>query len=335
LPRQQRLAVDSPQPGLFAGADVRGTNQTVALARGDGTLLATLRRRTPPGGTAQDVLANVLGMLRDGLGSAGMRDPRSELIRIGIGFGGPVDQKRGTVVDSHHVPGWTDFPLRDTVALELGAPVVLENDANAAALGEARFGAGRGHHSVLYVNVGTGIGAGIVLDGRIYGGTHGMAGEIGHVTVAPDGPQCDCGKRGCLEALASGRSIGRRARERAAEYPVAAAALVARAGGQIDAVGSTHVFAAAAAGDSFAGEVVADTARHLGLALGNASNLLDPDVIVIGGGVAAAGPLLFDPLRRALASHCMPGLPVPAVVPAALGYDAGVLGALALALFEP
>ena len=152
------------------------------------------------------------------------------LAGIGVGFGGPVDQRRGIVVDSHHVAGWTGFPLRDTLANTFGAPVALDNDANAAALGEARFGAGRGHADVLYVNVGTGIGAGLVLGGHLYHGAHGMAGEIGHITVLPDGPPCDCGKRGCLEAIASGRSIGRRARETAAQLPAVAAELIRLAG---------------------------------------------------------------------------------------------------------
>jgi glucokinase len=326
------LPIDAPRSGLFAGVDIGGTNQSVALARGDGQVLVLLRRRLRPGGTAQDVLDNVVAMLREALAGAAAAGDGGHLAGLGIGFGGPVDQRGGIVVDSHHVAGWTGFPLRDTLAEAFGAPVALDNDANAAALGEARFGAGRGHEDVLYVNVGTGIGAGVLLGGRLYRGARGMAGEIGHVTVLPDGPPCDCGKRGCLEAVASGRSIGRRGREAATQLPAVAAELIRLAGGRAEDVASPHVFAAAAAGDALGRRLVEETGDYLGLALANAANLLDPSAIVLGGGLAETGDLLFVPLRRALAAHLMPGLPAPEVLRAALGYDAGVLGAVALAL---
>jgi glucokinase len=332
VPDLLRLPLDRPRPGPFAGVDIGGTNQSVALARGDGQVLALLKRRLRHGGTAPDVVENVYAMLREALAAAEQAGEGGRLMGIGIGFGGPVDQRGGTIVDSHHVPGWTGFPLRDAVAQEFDAPVVLDNDANAAALGEALFGAGRGHDDVLYVNIGTGIGAGIVLGGRLYHGRHGMAGEIGHVTVEPNGPVCDCGKRGCLEAVASGQSIGRLAREAAQVAGDEAAALVRLAGGDARSIQSRHVFQAAAAGDAFATTLVRKVAGYLGLALGNAANLLDPSAIVIGGGVAETGELLIGPLRRALAGHLMPGLPPPDVLPAALGYEAGAIGALALML---
>ena len=208
----------------------------------------------------------------------------------------------------------------------------MDNDANAAALGEALFGAGRGHHDLLYVNVGTGIGAGLIFNGRLHHGRHGLAGEIGHVTVVPGGPECACGKRGCLEAFASGRSLGRRGREAAAADPQGGARLVALAGGQVEAIQGPHVIQAAAAGDPLAARLVEDTAGYLGLALGNAANLLDPGLIVLGGGLSEAGDVLFTPLQGAVRRHLLPGAPGPPVVPAALGYDAGIAGALALAL---
>ena len=347
LPRLQhnrRLATE----GLVAGVDIGGTNQTVALARLDGEVLATRRHRLPPGGTATEVIAAVLAMLDavlDAVPPTVGRPGAEKLLRIGVGFGGPVDIEAGTVLTSHHVSGWDGFPLRRTLESCRNAATVIDNDANAAALGEAHFGAGRGHRNVLYVNVGTGIGAGLILNGRLFHGQHGMAGEIGHVTVVPDlsgiqipgaaattAPLCPCGKRGCLEAVASGRAIGRRAREAAAADQAAAAGLLARAGGEVAHIEGPHVLAAAGAGDPLAVRLVAETAAYLGLALGNAANIVDPSVIVVGGGVGEAGEVLFAPLRAAVGRNLLPSMPPPAIVPAALGYDAGIAGALALAL---
>ena len=222
---------------------------------------------------------------------------------IGVGFGGPVDVEHGVILRSHHVSAWDDFPLRETFTARFGAPVTLDNDANAGALGEARFGAGCEHKQLFYVNVGTGIGAGVIVDGRIYHGAHGLAGEIGHVTVVRDGRRCDCGKRGCLEAYASGRAIG-----------------------------GPDVTRAASEGDAGARQTLDDAARWLAIATGAAVNVLNPSAVIVGGGVSEAGELLLAPLRRYLAAELMPGLPAPHVLKAALGYDAGVIGALALAV---
>jgi glucokinase len=334
LPRLQhtpRLATE----GLVAGVDIGGTNQTVALARLDGEVLETRRTRLRPGDTAQDVVASVLEMIAGALGAVS-RVPRrpgaDKLLRIGVGFGGPVDIRAGTVLTSHHVPGWDQYPLRDTLEGRLDATAVIDNDANAAAFGEARFGSGRGHRNILYVNVGTGIGAGLILNGSLYHGQHGMAGEIGHVTVVPDGPPCPCGKRGCLEAVASGRAIGRRAQEAARADPQAAGHLLALAGGDAGAIDGTLVLAGARTGDPLALRLVGETAEYLGRALGNAANVVDPSMIVVGGGVGEAGEELFTPLRAAVRRHLLPSMPPPEVVPASLGYDAGIAGALALAL---
>jgi predicted NBD/HSP70 family sugar kinase len=245
-------------------------------------------------------VAGVLAALEECLQEVGS----AALKRIGVGFGGPVDYARGVILTSHHVSQWDGYPLRQELAARFGAAVRLDNDANVGALGEARYGAGRGHANLVYVNAGTGIGAGLVLGGRIYRGANGLAGELGHVTV-DDGPEarpCACGKRGCLEAYASGRAIG-----------------------------GPEVTRRAKAGDEGAQGRLRDAVRALARALGAATNLLNPSAIVVGGGVAEAGELLLGPLRTALARELMPDMPAPAVVPAALGYDAGVIGALALA----
>jgi glucokinase len=316
------------------GADIGGTNQTVALARSSGEVVSLRRRRLRPGGTAQDVLANVVTMAEETIGEFEQRigEAPLPLIRFGVGFGGPVDYRRGTVITSHHVSGWDSFPLADALQARFGVPTVLDNDANAAALGETLFGAGTGAASVLYVNVGTGIGAGIVLNGAVLHGFQGMAGEIGHMTVRVGGLECACGKRGCLEAYASGRSLARRAQIAAADQPDAAAPLLRLAGGTVSALSGRHVLEAARIRDPLALRLVEETAGYLGLALGNAANLLDPERIILGGGVSTAGDLLFVPLRDAVARHTMPGMRTPPIVPAQLGYDAGVIGAVALAL---
>ncbi len=321
--------------GIVAGLDIGGTNQTVALARLDGEVFATARRQLSPGGTAEDVMGNVLEMIDATRAEAGLTPGRpgaDKLLRLGVGFGGPVDIKNGTVVTSHHVSGWDGYALRDTLEQRLDAPVVIDNDANAAAFGEAQFGAGRGHRNILYVNIGTGIGAGLILDGRLYHGQHGMAGEIGHVTVRPDGAECACGRRGCLETVASGRAIGLRAQAAAVAQPDAAGRLQALAGGDGAQITGVHVFAAAEEGDALAVQLVDETADFLGLALGSAANVLDPSIIIIGGGVGEGGEVLFTPLRAAVRRYLLPSIPGPEVVPAALGYDAGIAGALALAL---
>ena len=337
LDHRPRLATE----GLVVGIDIGGTNQSIAVAHLNGEVVAMQRRLLAPGDRAEDVVRGVLQLIDASL--EGVRQPAppaaapahpgaGKLLRIGVGFGGPVDVKRGTVLTSHHVAGWEGYALRETLERHLDAPAVIDNDANAAAFGEGLFGAGRGHRNILYVNVGTGIGAGAILNGNLYHGQHGMAGEIGHVTVLPDGPPCPCGKRGCLEALTSGSAIGRRAREAAAAEPGMAGRLSALAGGSAADIASPHVFAAALEGDPLALRLVEETAGYLGMALGNAANVLDPSIIIIGGGVGEAGEVLFAPLRAAVRRHLLPSMPVLDVVPAALGYDAGIAGALALAL---
>lgn len=218
---------------------------------------------------------------------------------------------------SHHGVGWEDFPLVERIAARWGHPVAMENDANAAALGEARFGAGRGYHTILYVTVSTGIGAGIVVEDKLYRGSRGLSGEIGHTIVLPDGPRCPCGKRGCLEAVAAGPSIAR--------------AYAERAGLATDGFGAEQVFQRAAAGEAPARTVLDNAIRLLGIGLANAINLLDPDIVVIGGGVSRAGDALFVPLREAVRSVCAPSPPgaVP-IVPGELDDTGGVLGAVAL-----
>jgi glucokinase len=232
---------------------------------------------------------------------------------IGISFGGPVDTDRGVVSRSHHRPGWTELPL---ASRRFGAPATLLNDADAGALGEAAHGAGEGYSDVLYVTVSTGVGAGLVFDRRLRHGAHGLAGELGHLPLALNGPRCSCGRRGCLEAYASGPSIARQAREalaqasRSGDY---AAGTVLRATCEYDVRGLTarQVALAASLGDPLARTVMTSAGRAIGQGCAMAALILDPDVIVLGGGVTAAGELITRPAEAVFTSRSLaPGVPI-------------------------
>ncbi|MGB8643865.1 MAG: ROK family protein, partial [Anaerolineae bacterium] len=248
---------------------------------------------------------------------------------IGVSFGGPVRASRGQVILSHHVPGWENFPLTQRLQEEFGAPAVVDNDANVAALGEARLGAGRDASSVFYVTVSTGVGGGWVLDDRIWHGHDEMAGEIGHLQVDPNGPVCICGRRGCVEVMACGPSIARFARERLQNEPARGRLLRERLEGDLSRVTAQIVNQAALDGDELAGQVMDHAARALGLGLGSAIVLMNPERIVVGGGVSKSGPHYFDVIRAAARGNCLPEMRVD-IVPAKLGDDAPLWGAAAL-----
>ncbi len=255
---------------------------------------------------------------------------RGRLAAIGVSFGGPVDARRGLVRLSHHVPGWEDVPLAARLAEEFAAPAAVDNDANVAALGEWRYGAGKCADSVLYVTVSTGIGGGWVLGGRIWSGADGMAGEIGHVVVRPGGTPCVCGKRGCVEAEACGPAMARKAAARLQESPDASPILPALAGGRPDAVTGEMVARAAQAGDPLAQGVLMEGAAALGSGLAAAINLLNPAVVVLGGGVTKAGEQWWQRVRAVARAEALPQARAD-IVPAGLGDDAPLWGAAALA----
>lgn len=302
---------------MFIGVDVGGTNTTGGLAGADGSLLAKVRRPTDRrGGMAAGL--NLITEIVSGLaGQAG--DAGSVVERIGIGFGGPVDYERGAVLRSHHVEGWEGVRLRDEVERRFHVPVVVDNDANAGTLAEWKFGAGRGFADVLYVNIGTGIGGGVVAGGRLVRGARNLAGEIGHTIIVRDGPLCTCGKRGCLEACASGDALARRGSEALGEP-----------------VSGRRLFALAADGHHVAQRVLAEVLEDLAHGIGTAVGLLNPAAVLIGGGLSEAPEALFlEPLRAAIPRYCLIDAGRELRVEAAqLRYDAGVMGAVALALVE-
>ena len=289
---------------------------------GEGSVVAEHRLPTPRG-------AQPLGEALVAVTSR-LRVDAPGLAAVGVGVPGLVDRD-GTLHVAPNLPGVTAFDVRQVVAAGTGLPVVADNDASCAAWGEAVAGAGRGAAFLLLVTLGTGIGGGIVAGGAVVRGAHGFAGEIGHMVVDPDGPPCPCGRLGCWERYASGSGLGWLGRAAAARGQ--AAAVVDLAGGDPDAVRGEHVTAAAQAGDAQALVVVDEMASWLALGLVNLVNTLDPDVIVIGGGLVEMGGLLLDPVRRwfadgMVAARYRPDVPI---VPAALGERAGAIGAALLA----
>lgn len=308
---------------LILALDYGGSKLTAATVHiGDSTWLRMARRQSPPDHDAAYEQATMLDMAKSLLGG---RRPSA----IGVSFGGPVLQSAGLVILSHHIAGWERTPLAAQLASALGAPTAVANDANAGALGEWRFGAGQGCQSLLYVTVSTGIGGGWVLNGSIYDGADGMAGEIGHVVVNPGGALCVCGKRGCLEAEACGPAIARAARARLDMAERERSLLLALAGGSAESITAAHVAQAARDGDDVAVAALEHGARMLGVGLGGAINLMNPERVIIGGGVSKAGEHWQRIVRETARAHALPEIRV-AIQTAALGDDAPLWGAVAL-----
>ena len=231
---------------------------------------------------------------------------------------------------SPNLPGWRDVPLRDMVRERYGVDAFLVNDASAAALGEHRFGAGRGVSHLVLLTLGTGIGGGIIINGEMYGGACGSAGEIGHMVIDVNGPECACGNRGCLEALASGTAVARDAIRRIRQGEKSS--LVEMVGGKIEDITAEKVGAAARNGDSLALDVLAQAANYLGVGMANLVNIFNPEMIVLGGGMAKLGDLLIDPARRVVAEKAFPiSAQAVRIVTAQLGDEAGVYGAAVFA----
>lgn len=306
------------------GVDVGGTKIAAAVVDAGGGIVA--RRQVP---TESDepasIAAALLKVARE------MKAAAPAAAAVGVGAAGLVDVKRGVILGAPNI-AYRNVPVRDSLSDRLGLPVIVDNDANVAALAEATHGAGRGAGDQIMITVGTGIGGGIIIGGRIYRGHYGVGAELGHIVIDPDGPVCGCGNRGCWEAVASGNAIGRLARQRVEGG--AGADLLAAVGGDLDAITGEVVGEAAVAGSAFARDVVASIGRLLGIGLASIVNIFDPEVIVIGGGAAAGtGELLLAPAREAMLAHVLgPSWRTPVrIVPAALGNDAGVVGAGALA----
>ncbi len=313
------------------GVDIGGTKVAVGLVQADGTIARQLRAPMQANGDAAAGFSAVTGAI-DALLAQGSF-PRSGISGIGVCSPGPLDPDTGVVINPPNLPCWRDFPLAAEISRHYRLPVRVDNDGNAAALAETVWGAGRGHKIVFYVCIGTGIGTGIVLDGNIYHGRTGAAAEGGHVSIDYRGPRCACGKHGCIEALAAGPAIARRARERLAAAPVSASTLLALAEGNADRVTSEMVGKAFAAGDADAASVLQETADLLTFWLGNMVDLLDPHVIILGGGVASMLQPFFGQIRDRLPACCVnPRSQEIPIVAARYGADSGIAGGAALCL---
>lgn len=309
---------------LAIGIDIGGTKVAGGLVAPDGGILARARRLTPSRDAleVQRTIVEVVDELRAG----------HDVVGVGIGAAGFVDADRARVLFAPHL-AWRNEPLRDSIAAAVGLPVIVENDANAAAWAEWRFGAARGETRLVCVTLGTGIGGGIVNDGVVQRGRWGMAGEFGHMVVVPDGRRCECGNRGCLEQYASGNVLGREARELAMAGSPVTVPLVERVGGDLSLLVGPLITEAARDGDPVAIELFEEVGRWLGIGLANLSAALDPGTFVIGGGVSAAGELLLRPARESF-RRTLTGRgfrPEPRIVQAALGPEAGLVGAADLA----
>jgi glucokinase len=301
---------------LLLAFDFGGTKLMAALTDTDHitpgrqSWLDLRRALSPPEADAGYDITTMIQLGRDLLGS-------SRTSAIGVSFGGPVDYAMGTVRLSHHVPGWENTPLQAILEAKFGVPVRVDNDANVAALGEYRFGAGRSFDSLMYITVSTGVGGGWILHGQPWRGHESMAGEIGHTVADPQGPLCLCGKRGCVERLASGPYM---AKDWAEEQG---------SGGAEEMVTGRQVAELAAAGDLVARGILLRGAWALGVGIGNAANLVNPRLFILGGGVTKSGELWWQTVRQTARETAMPEVHF-AIVPAELGDEAPLWGAVAL-----
>jgi len=316
--------------GLVIGVDIGGTKVAAGIVDASGKILTQLRKPMPANDGAEAGFKAVTSVIDSLLAGEAANAP-AEVRAIGICAPGPLDPKSGVVLNPPNLPCWRNFPLAARVAAAYSVPVKVDNDANAAALAETIWGAARGYRYVFYATVGTGIGTGIVLDGRIYHGHTGAAGEGGHVTIDYRGPLCPCGKRGCIEVLAAGPAIALRTRARVAADLARGAALLSVAEGKIESVTSEMVGKAYTAGDALAQEILQETAELLTVWLGNIVDLFDPDVLVVGGGVATMLNPFFGEIKRLLPSWCVnPRASEIPLVLAHYGADAGIAGGAAL-----
>lgn len=307
---------------FYIGVDLGGTKIYTALATGDGEIL----KETIVPTEASKGHEQIVDKIKDSIKFVADGRDMSEIKAIGIGSPGPLEVKKGIIAEPPNLP-FRNYNIVAELKGEFGVPVFLDNDANAATLAEHAFGAGVGTENMVFITASTGVGGGAVLNGKIYRGSTSNALELGHTTVKYDGPVCGCGNRGCVESLASGTAIAKSANKRLNGNTSSLA--------KYEEVTAKEVFEEAANGDLLASQVVKESIGYLGVAVANAANAFDPDMIVLGGGVINGGEIIFDIINEEMKERCLNTiLENCKVVPAKLGGKAGVLGAIALAVVE-
>jgi glucokinase len=314
----------------IVGVDLGGTNIAAGAMPTDGTREIAMRM-TPTladggaGGVVDRIVQMIEEVIAQTISETGAE--RDDFLGVGIGSPGPLDREKGIVVVTPNL-GWRDFPLRDEIAKRVNLKATLDNDANCATLGEWWAGAAKGGRNVVGLTIGTGIGGGLILDGKLYHGASDAAGEIGHTTIESNGRRCKCGNYGCLEAYTSGPAIAERAREAIASDE--GSILCELVEGDLSRITAQTVYEASKKGDEIARDVVRDTAHFLGVGISNLVNIFNPDTVVIAGGVTQAGEALFDPLRAEVKRRAFkPAVDACRIVPGALPLSAGVVGAVA------
>lgn len=309
--------------GLTIGVDIGGTKIAAGVVDEEGSILETCKVPTPQ---ATDALTEAIAAAVRTVGA----DHHVEA--VGIGAAGYVDEKRATVLFAPNID-WRHEPLKDKVEQRVGLPVVVENDANAAAWGEYKFGAGQGHSDVICITLGTGLGGGIIIGNKLRRGRFGVAAEFGHIRVVPDGLLCGCGSQGCWEQYASGRALLRYARQRAFATPESATVLLSLGDGTPEGIQGKHISAAARQGDKVAIDSFRELARWAGAGLADLASLFDPSAFIVGGGVSDEGELVLDPIRKSFRRWLVGNQyrPHAQVLAAQLGGKAGLVGAADLA----
>ncbi len=321
------MADKDPKTGKIIGVDLGGTRVRAVLTDGTGAFLARASMYTEADNGLDHVLARITKCVNAVLEQA----DHAQVVGMGVGAPGPLNPDTGTVYSPPNLPGWDNVPLRDLLEQRTGLPVFLGNDANLAALGEYTFGAGKDYRYLVYLTISTGVGGGVIEDGRILRGAKGAAAELGHITIDLNGPRCNCGNFGCLEVYASGTGIRRQALEMLQSgRPSMLRQMV---GDNLEDIHAGTVFEAAQQGDEAALELYRQVGVYLGVGVTTVLHTFNPEIVVIGGGVSQVGELIFEPMRQTVRERAMKAFweNVP-IVPTELKDDIGLYGAVALVL---
>ena len=322
------MMAGSTEESPILAVDLGGTKIVTALISCRGEIISREYNPTLAEEGADAVINRIMTTVNSLVSNA--LSSSYSIATIGIAAAGAIDSEKGLVTDSPNLPGWHNIPLKDMVEKATGIRTFIMNDASAAALGEHIFGAGRGMNNLIYLTVSTGIGGGIIINGRLYSGPSGSAGEIGHTTIDINGPRCSCGNIGCLEMLASGKAVAREAKRLIAQG--AKTAIIELVEGDLQNITAQTVATAAQKGDTLALTIISKAANYLGVGLVNLVNIFNPEMIIVGGGMAKMGNMLLDGARKVVTERAfqMPAQLVR-IVPSQLGDNAGVLGVVAFA----